>query len=95
MNTALKFIKLCFVCKILSSLLFTYFLIYFFFYYFHRRLLSLSSDEMEVFSTLQALCAGNVQISGGFPHKGLVMQSFCMFPDVNLNKLLNKLSSCQ
>ena len=50
--------------------------------------------DMEMLSTLLALCAGNPLATGGFLAQNGVMRSFNVFVIVVLNKLLKKLSSC-
>ena len=55
--------------------------------------------RMMKFNTLQNmnLCDGNLSVIGGpvdFPHKGQVMQNFCVSFLVSRNKLLSKQSSC-
>ena len=45
-------------------------------------------DQMETFSTLLALCAGNSPVTGDSPHK--VTRSFDVFFDLRLNKRLSK-----
>ena len=47
---------------------------------------------MEIFSALQALCAGNSPVSGEFPTQRPVTQSFDFFFDLRLNKRLSKQS---
>ena len=46
--------------------------------------------QMETFSALLALCAGNSPVSGEFPALRPVTRSFDVFFDVHLIKLLNK-----
>ena len=45
---------------------------------------------MESFSTLLALCEGNPPLTGGLPSQRPVTQSFDVFFDLSLNKLLSK-----
>ena len=45
---------------------------------------------METFSALQALCAGNSAVTGGFPAQRLVTRNFDVFFDLSLNKRLIK-----
>ena len=47
---------------------------------------------METFSVLLAICAGISPVTGEFPHKGQVTQSFDVFIDLRLNKQLSKQS---
>ena len=46
--------------------------------------------QMEAFSALLALCAGNSPITGEFPAQRSVMRSFDVFFDLRLNKRLNQ-----
>ena len=48
--------------------------------------------QMEWFSTLLALCAGNSLVTGEFPSQRPVMQSFDVFFHLCLNKQLSKQS---
>ena len=48
--------------------------------------------EMEAFSALLALCAGNSLVTGEFPTQRPVTRSFDIFFDLRLNKQLNKQS---
>ena len=48
--------------------------------------------QMETFSTLLALCAGNSLVTGEFPAQRPVTQSFEVFFDLRLNKQLSKQS---
>ena len=48
--------------------------------------------QMETFSTLLALCAGNSLVTGEFPTQRPVTQSFGVFFDLRLNKRLSKKS---
>ena len=48
--------------------------------------------QMETFSALLALCAGNSPVTGEFPSKRPVTQSFDIFFDLRLNKRLCKQS---
>ena len=48
--------------------------------------------QMETFSALLALCAGNAPVSGEFPTQRPVTRSFDVFFDLRLNKRLNKQS---
>ena len=48
--------------------------------------------EMETFSALLALCAGNSPFTGEFPSQRPVMRSFDVFFDLCLNKRLSKQS---
>ena len=46
--------------------------------------------QMETFSALQAICAGNSPVPGEFPAQRLVTQSFDVFFDLHPNKWLSK-----
>ena len=48
--------------------------------------------QMETFSVLLALCAGNSPVTGEFPTKRLVTWSFDVFFDLRMNKRLCKKS---
>ena len=48
--------------------------------------------EMETFSALLALCAGNSPVAGEFPAQRPVTRSFDVFFDLRLNKRLSKQS---
>ena len=48
--------------------------------------------QMETFSTLLAVCAGNSPVTGEFPSQGTVTRSFDAFLDLCLNKCLSKQS---
>ena len=48
--------------------------------------------QMETFSALLALCAGNSQVTGEFPSQRPVTRSFDVFFDLCLNKRLSKQS---
>ena len=48
--------------------------------------------QMETFSALLAICAGNSRVPGEFPTKRLVTRSFDVFFDLRLNKRLRKQS---
>ena len=54
--------------------------------------LSWSRHEMETFSVLLALCAGNSPVTGEFPAQRPVTRSFDVFFDLRLNKQLSKQS---
>ena len=45
---------------------------------------------METFSALLAICAGNSSVPGEFPAQRPVTQSFDVYFDLRLNKLLSK-----
>ena len=47
---------------------------------------------MKIFSSLVALCAGNLKVIGEFPAQRPVTRSFDVFFDVRLNKRLSKQS---
>ena len=61
---------------------------------FHERFFPLSCwcHQMETFSALLALCAGNSPVISEFPAQWQVMQSFDAFFDLCLNKRLSKQS---
>ena len=48
--------------------------------------------QIEIFSALLALCAGNSPVSGEFPAQRPVTRSFDVFFDLRLNKRLSKQS---
>ena len=48
--------------------------------------------QMETFSALLALCAGNSPVTGEFPSQRSVTRNFDVFFDLRLNKRLNKQS---
>ena len=48
--------------------------------------------QMETFSALLAICAGNSPVPGEFPTQRPVMRSFDVFFDLRLNKRLSKQS---
>ena len=48
--------------------------------------------QMETFSALVAICAGNLPVSGEFPAQRPVTRSFGIFFDLRLNKQLSKQS---
>ena len=48
--------------------------------------------QMETFSALLAICAGNSPVTGEFPAQRPVTRSFDVFFDLRLNKRLNKQS---
>ena len=52
-----------------------------------------NDDVMETLSALLTVCEGIPPVES--PHKGSVMQGFDVLFIVSLNKLLNKLLSCQ
>ena len=47
-------------------------------------------QQMEIFSTLLALCEGNPPVTNGFPSQRPVTRSFVAFFDLRLNKRLSK-----
>ena len=49
--------------------------------------------QMETFSALLAICAGNSPVTGEFPSQRPVTRSFDVFFDLRLNKQLSKQSS--
>ena len=48
--------------------------------------------QMETFSALLAICAGNSPVTGEFPAQRPVTRTFCVFFDLRLNKRLSKQS---
>ena len=56
------------------------------------NLFSWRHHEMETFSALLALCAGNSPVSAEFPTQRPVARSFDVFFDLRLNKRLSKQS---
>ena len=50
--------------------------------------------QMETFSVLLVLCAGNSPVTGEFPAQRSVTRSFDVFFDLRLNKRLSKQSWC-
>ena len=61
----------------------------------HGGLLGLYScwhHQMDAFSTLLAICAGNSPVTGEFPAQRPVTRSFDVFIDLRLNKRLSKQS---
>ena len=48
------------------------------------------THQMETFSALLAICAGNSPITGEFPAQRPVTRSFGVFFDLRLNKRLSK-----
>ena len=48
------------------------------------------SHQLETFSALLAICAGNSPVPGEFPAQMPVAQSFDVFFDLRLNKRLSK-----
>ena len=57
------------------------------------KLFSWWRHQMETFSALLAICAGNSPVPSEFPTQRPVTRSFGVFFDQRLNKLLNKQSS--
>ena len=53
---------------------------------------SWSRHQMETFSALLAICAGNSPVTGKFPTLRPVTRSFDVFFDLRLNKQLSKQS---
>ena len=56
----------------------------------HTRKLSWWRHQMETFSALLAICAGNSPVPGEFPAQRPVTRSFDVFFDLRLNKRLSK-----
>ena len=52
------------------------------------------SHQIETFSALLAICAGNSPVSGEFPSQRPVTRSFDVLFDLRLNKRLSKQSWC-
>ena len=57
-----------------------------------RNIRSWWRHQMETFSALSALCAGNSPVTGEFPSQRAVTRSFGVFFDLRLNKRLSKQS---
>ena len=57
-----------------------------------RHVISWWRHQMETFSALLALCAGNSPVPGEFPAQRPVTRSFSVFFELRLNKQLNKQS---
>ena len=51
--------------------------------------------QMETFSALLTLCAGNLPVAGEFSSQRSVTRSFDVFFDLHLNKRLSKQSRCR
>ena len=58
----------------------------------HFQVISWCCHQMETFSALLAICAGNSPAPGEFPAQRPVTRSFDIFFDLRLNKQLNKQS---
>ena len=56
----------------------------------YKLLRSWLRHQMEIFSALLALCAGNSSVTGEFPSQRPVTRSFDVFFDLRLNKRLSK-----
>ena len=54
------------------------------------RVLTCSRHQMETFSALLAICAGNSSVPGEFPTQRPVMRSFDVYFDLRPNKRLSK-----
>ena len=61
-------------------------------FYMNQRMRYHWRHQMETFSTLLAICAGNSPASGEFPGRRPVTRSFDVFFDLRLNKWLRKQS---
>ena len=59
-------------------------------YLFYHQLCSWWRHQMETFSALLAICAGNSPVPGEFPAQRPVTRSLDVFCDLRLNKRLNK-----
>ena len=57
-----------------------------------RMTLAWLRHQMETFSALLALCAGNSPVTGEFPAQRPVTRSFDVFFDLSLNKRMNEQS---
>ena len=57
---------------------------------FRLKIVSWWRHQMETFSALLAICAGNSPVSGEFPAQRPVTRSFDVFFDLRLNKRLSK-----
>ena len=57
-----------------------------------KNLRSWWRHQMETFSALLAICAGNSSVAGNFPAQRPVTRSFDVFCDLRLNKRLSKQS---
>ena len=58
----------------------------------HNHIVTWWHHQMDIFSALLALCAGNSPVSGEFPCQRPVTRSFDAFFDLRLNKRLSKQS---
>ena len=76
----------------LISFLLHYICLYFHWDYEINLCYLILSYQMETFSALLALCAGNSPVTGEFPAQRPVTRSFDVFFDPRLNKLLSKQS---
>ena len=61
----------------------------------HQTCQSWWHNQMEAFSSLLALCAGNSPVTGEFPSQRAMTRSLGVFFDLRLNKLLSKQSRRQ
>ena len=66
--------------------------VFYWFFAFIHLTLSWWRHQMEPFSALLALCAGNPPVTGEFPTQRPVTRSFDVFCDLRLNKPLSKQS---
>ena len=57
-----------------------------------QMILNMRRYQMETFSALMAICAGNSPVPGEFPSQRPVTRSFGVFFDLRLNKRLSKQS---
>ena len=62
--------------------------------YYTSLIMSWWRHQMETFSALLALCAGNSPVTGEFPTQKPVTRSFDVFLDLRQNKRLSKQSWC-
>ena len=60
--------------------------------YMMQNILPLWSHQMDTFSALLAICAGNIPVPGEFTAQRPVTRSFDVFFDLRLNKRLSKQS---
>ena len=56
----------------------------------HVQFLTWWRHQMEAFSALLAICAGNLPVTGEFPPQRPVTRSLDVFFDLSLNKRLSK-----
>ena len=61
-------------------------------YHSYFNVLSRWRHQMETFSALLVICAGNSSVTGEFPEQSPVTRSFAVFFDLRLNEWLCKQS---